>query len=342
MLQQKPTDSEPTVADAVPVVPAAVDAMQVIDDLLASPEFQNYDNFDATSPLFEDSGSSSSVSPLFDDNGSFDSFLTSPIEVPYDDFSASPLEDSPYTDYLQTPLLPPADGDMLTGPLIEDMGYGDDNSLSLFGNASAFPTFEVSTKPKLPPTPEMFSFSPSSSSIDSIDPNTTVFPSKSKKATAAPPNAEVAEAPAAPTTRVRKSKATGTRKNLKPESLIPMDAPTQKREYALPSATSRKAVPAVFAQKKRLHSAAFTNDDDNEELPPLSPSATEKEAIEHKRRQNTLAARKSRKRKLEHQQMLEGEVSSLNADRDRWQARALKAQADLRAHGLPCEWDDDE
>ncbi|KAJ7273920.1 hypothetical protein C8J57DRAFT_1506037 [Mycena rebaudengoi] len=39
----------------------------------------------------------------------------------------------------------------------------------------------------------------------------------------------------------------------------------------------------------------------------LSPTAALAETIEYKRRQNTIAARKSRKRKLEHQRALEGE-----------------------------------
>ncbi|KAJ7064967.1 hypothetical protein C8F01DRAFT_783599 [Mycena amicta] len=329
MLQHKPTDLEPTPSDSAPAALAGADAMQALNDLLASPEFQNYDSFDAASPLFEDSGSASaSVSPLFEDNASFDSYLTSPMETPYDDFGTSPLEDSPFSDFLTTPILPSADGDLLTGPLIEDVGYGDD-SLNLFGGVSAFPIYQVSSHPKLPPTPELYTLSPGTPPLDSVDPTTTVFPAKPKSTAPAPPSP--------PPTRGRRSKATGTRKNLKPEALIPMDAPTQRRSYAIPSATSRKAVPAVFAQKKRLHSAAF----DEDEIEPLSPTATEKEAIEHKRRQNTLAARKSRKRKLEHQQMLEDELTALNADRDRWKARALEAQEVLRANGITLTYDDD-
>ncbi|KAJ7983283.1 hypothetical protein DFH06DRAFT_941319, partial [Mycena polygramma] len=91
-------------------------------------------------------------------------------------------------------------------------------------------------------------------------------------------------------------------------ALIPLDAPTQKRTYATPSATNRKVVPDAIV-KKRVHSAA--DDDDLAELGVLSPTAREAETIEYKRRQNTLVARNSRKRKLEHQQALEDEVESL-------------------------------
>ncbi|KAJ7704962.1 hypothetical protein B0H17DRAFT_920886 [Mycena rosella] len=130
----------------------------------------------------------------------------------------------------------------------------------------------------------------------------------------------------------QRASVTGTRKHLTPDSLIPLDAPTQKRTYATPSATSRKAVPAAIV-KKRAHSAAFPDADD-EELEALSPTASEAEIIEHKRRQNTLAARKSRKRKLEHQRGLEDAVDGLRSEVAVWRERALMAQEMLRAKGI--------
>ncbi|KAJ7440168.1 hypothetical protein FB451DRAFT_1300864 [Mycena latifolia] len=329
MLSQKPSDNEPAAADTATVAPgdlAGADPMQAIQDLLASPEFQSLgDSFDASSPLFDDA-----ASPLFDDPAQtfdVDAYLTSPMETPYDDFSTSPADDSPFSDFLTTPVLPSAsDADMLTSPLIDDVGYSD--NMDLFGGLSAFPTYEVSA-PKLPSTAQLYTISPGTPALDSIDPATTVFPKPEPKSTAA-------AAPAAepPTTR-RRTSATGTRKNLKPESLIPLEAPTQKRTYVTPSATSRKAVPAVFAQKKRLHSVAFSaGDEDDAELGVLSPTASEAETIEYKRRQNTLAARKSRKRKLEHQQMLEDEIVVLRGEAERWKTRAMMAQELLRANGV--------
>ncbi|KAJ7182175.1 hypothetical protein B0H12DRAFT_1311830 [Mycena haematopus] len=144
----------------------------------------------------------------------------------------------------------------------------------------------------------------------------------------------------APTTR-RRAAVTGTRKNLKPEALIPLEAPTQKRTYITPSATLRKAVPVVF-QKKRQHSAAFGGDDDDmEELGQLSPTASEAETIEYKRRQNTLAARKSRKRKLEHQRELEEQVEHLQGEVQRWKTRALTLQDTIIKSGVPfTPWED--
>ncbi|TFK26900.1 hypothetical protein FA15DRAFT_547011, partial [Coprinopsis marcescibilis] len=133
----------------------------------------------------------------------------------------------------------------------------------------------------------------------------------------------------------RRVNATGTRKGITPDSLVPLDAPTQSRRYTTPSVTSRKELPAVFA-RKRARSQAF--DEEEDELandPAPGPNATEKEQIEWKRRQNTLAARKSRKRKLEHQQMLEKEVRELKTERDTWKTRTLTLQALLASHGVP-------
>ncbi|KAJ6558080.1 hypothetical protein B0H19DRAFT_1149838 [Mycena capillaripes] len=345
MLSQTPSDPEPAAADTATVAPgnpaSADTTMQAIQDLLgnapsssrrsssadhsavrtASPEFRSSlgDSFDPASPLFDDSG----ASPLFEDAGSFDvdAYLTSPMETPYDDFATSPLDDSPFSDFLTTPVLPSAsDAEMLTGPLIGDGGYDNDN-MSLFGGLSAYQYEATPAAHKLSPTTQLYTISPGTPALDSIDPTSTVHPPK-PKSTASP-----AEAP----TR-RRTTATGTRKNLKVEALIPLEAPTQKRTYITPSATSRKAVPAVFAQKKRQHSAAFGDDD--EELGTLSPTASEEEQIEYKRRQNTLAARKSRKRKLEHQQALEDEVHMLKDEAERWKTRALMAQDMLRANGI--------
>ncbi|KAF9504309.1 hypothetical protein BS47DRAFT_1262669, partial [Hydnum rufescens UP504] len=88
---------------------------------------------------------------------------------------------------------------------------------------------------------------------------------------------------------------TGHRRNITPSNLVPVDAPTQQRSYIKPSATSRKDIPAAFAaaSKKRGVSEVF---DDLED------------AIEAKRRQNTVAARRSRARKLEYVRDLEAKV----------------------------------
>ena len=70
-------------------------------------------------------------------------------------------------------------------------------------------------------------------------------------------------------------------------------------------------------------------------MDPLPPNATEREQIEWKRRQNTLAARKSRKRKLEHQQFLENKVEALEREVEVWKTRTGTMQSILKSHGIP-------
>ncbi|KAJ6622542.1 hypothetical protein B0H10DRAFT_2013171 [Mycena sp. CBHHK59/15] len=312
-----PTDTPTAAADTATIAPGelsngAAMSCEAFEELLASPEFTTMgDNFDS-SPLFEDAHTF----------GSMDAYLTSPMPTPLHDFDDGSPEDSPYSDFLTTPVLPEAsDSDMLTGALVDDLGYGD---MSLFGGLAAFPTYEV-TAPAL--SRAAVHHLPGTPSFDTIDPTTTVFPKQTPGASSSN------SSPSTGSTLRRRNMATGTRRNLKPESLIPVDAPTQKRTYVMPSATSRKAVPAVFASKKRAHSVAFGGDD--EELGELSPTASEQETIEFKRRQNTLAARKSRKRKLEHQQMLEEEVAHLKCEVERWRTRAEMGQQLLQSHGVP-------
>jgi hypothetical protein len=133
----------------------------------------------------------------------------------------------------------------------------------------------------------------------------------------------------------RKPNVNGTRKNITPESLVPIDAPTQQRKYLTPSATSRKAVPAVFA-RKRARTAAFGDEEDELEDVQITPSMSEQEQIEAKRRQNTIAARRSRKRKLEYQRELEEVVERYKRENEIWKARAMTCQALLRSHNIEC------
>ncbi|KAF7348107.1 Imprinted and ancient [Mycena sanguinolenta] len=296
----------------------------------ASPEWQSlgdaFPDFESTSPLAEDAPvvdpSDWINEPLF---GGDSPFLTSPHEVPYDDFGTSPME-TPFSSFLGTPSLNDLD---MESPLITDTsplmgGFNDD--LELFGAASAFPTVEPSYGPSARAPP----------ALDSIAEPVTV-PRATGPVIPPPP------ASTAATRARRRSNVTGTRKNLTVAALIPLDAPTQKRTYVTPSATSRKAVPDAIV-KKRLHSVAFSDDRDafDEELGTLSPTASEAEIIEYKRRQNTLAARKSRKRKLEHQQQLENEVAELKQQVTMWRERAVMAQELLRGSGVNLPFDDIE
>ncbi|KAF8206512.1 hypothetical protein K438DRAFT_1817337 [Mycena galopus ATCC 62051] len=305
MLAQKPTDTTP--APAATIAPgdlASHQALEEINRLTASPEWQSLgDAF----PDLEPTGPLGGEDPVMDPSdwineplfGGDSPFLTSPHDVPYDDFGTSPME-TPYSSFLGTPSLRDLD---MESPLITDCspligGFSDD--LDLFGAASAFPTVEVATAPKLPSTNKLWTFSPSTPALDSInEPTSNTFPN-AKTTPVIPPSPPR-----------RRSNVTGTRRNLTPAALIPLDAPTQKRTYIIPSATSRKP-----------------------------PTASEAEIIEYKRRQNTIAARKSRKRKLEHQQALEDEADGLKQQVTMWRERAVMAQELLKKSGVHLAFDD--
>ncbi|EIM81518.1 uncharacterized protein STEHIDRAFT_39391, partial [Stereum hirsutum FP-91666 SS1] len=120
-----------------------------------------------------------------------------------------------------------------------------------------------------------------------------------------------------------------------PEALVPIDAPIQTRKYVAPSSTSRKEVPATFA-RKRARSQAFGDDDelaDQDVGASSSLTPNEEDAIKAKRLQNTLAARRSRKRKLEYQKELEDALETVTRERDEARGRNMVLEALLRDKG---------
>ena len=155
-----------------------------------------------------------------------------------------------------------------------------------------------------------------------------------------PPNApQLTNIPSAvarvPASR-RKVIATGIRKGVTPETLLDESAPTQSRNYVTPSATSRKEVPAIFA-RKRARSTAFGDEEDQLDIDDyvLPPNPTEKDLIEQKRRQNTVAARRSRKRKLEHLQFLESSLEKERQLKEQWRERTFLFASMLRDLNQP-------
>ncbi|KAK7040786.1 hypothetical protein VNI00_009692 [Paramarasmius palmivorus] len=140
-----------------------------------------------------------------------------------------------------------------------------------------------------------------------------------------PPSIPITEALTATITE-----STASRRIL-PLSLIPDDAPTQARRYVTPSTTSRKEVPATFAGKRKR---VTQSDDEEDELEALPPNATEKQQIEYRRRQNTLAARRSRKRKLLYQQELEETVERLQTAVETWKAKVELFRGILIGKGI--------
>lgn len=224
-------------------------------------------------------------------------FLTSPMESPFDDFLSTPgLRNDDFVSDFTSPLI--ADGDDFGAvfhdtPLFEDAGLYEPLSSSDKRVAPPlFPSVNLDT---------MYTLSPATPALDA----SPVF--------------------APPPPRLSSNLPTGTRKNLTPDALIPLDAPVQPRNYLAPSATSRKEPPP----RKRSRSEALGDDDGADK------DVGELDAISAKRLQNTLAARRSRKRKLEHQLELETNLEHEKQQKEHWRSRAMTLEALLLSHGIP-------
>lgn len=135
-----------------------------------------------------------------------------------------------------------------------------------------------------------------------------------------------------------KDKFTGTR-NTKIKA-IDFDAPTLPKSYLLPSATSRKRAPAAITAKmpaaKKVKAANGGSllvpteyGDDGRELTDLPDELLS--AIELKRRQNTLAARRSRMRKAGHLAELQETIQNLEGEVDEWKKKCEELEAVVRA-----------
>jgi hypothetical protein len=230
-------------------------------------------------------------------------YLTSPFE-----------DDSPLEDFLETPV----DNNVFPSP--EVANYGD-----MFPE---FPLLSDSLSRKTINTPtvsppnlnlnDLYTM-PDESPLTANDDEHNSMYSSSRHSSHPPTSA--------------RTSATGVRKNIKPDALIPADAPTQPRKYHTPSATSRKNIPIAFA-RKRARSRAFGDEDDELANEDSALTPTEAQLIETKRRQNTIAARKSRKKRLEYLRELEESVEILTKERDEWRSRALISETMLKHHGL--------
>lgn len=125
-------------------------------------------------------------------------------------------------------------------------------------------------------------------------------------------------------------------KRRSPDNLIPLDAPTQPRRYVTPSATSRKDVPSFFNNKRRSQSIPSDGEEDELEEERTGLPRNDQEEIEKRRRKNTIAARRSRLKKLEQKIALEQAVERLTREREIWRTRALTLRSLLTSHGIPC------
>jgi hypothetical protein len=237
------------------------------------------------------------------------SFLTSPVSPWEDDLLTTPAFEA---DLGMTP-------DIFTSPVLTDFGGDHDHMPSLFG-LSGYEDYDEAAKnfgstlgPSDLPLPDMdnlYKMSPGTPALDTPSHFPLDFERPSLLGT-------------------RKAVPTGTRKNATPESLVPFNAPIQPRKYRTPSATSRKELPVTFARKRARTQGP--GDEDEDEV--AGPSVSEEDAIKAKRLQNTLAARRSRKRKLEYQRELEEAIEAERKEKEAWRARALILEALLRDKG---------
>jgi hypothetical protein len=225
-------------------------------------------------------------------------FLTSPMESPFDDFLSTPgLRNDDYASEFTSPLI--ADGDDFGAPF---------HNTPLFDDVGLFAPPSSSDKRIAPPLfpsvhlDDMYTISPATPALDA----SPLF--------------------VPPPSRLSSNLPTGTRKNLTPDALIPLDAPVQSRNYLTPSATSRKEPP-----RKRSRTEALGDDDDEE----ANKDVGGLDSIAAKRLQNTLAARRSRRRKLEHQLELETNLEREKQLKEQWRSRAMTLEALLLSHGIP-------
>jgi hypothetical protein len=250
-------------------------------------------------------GTATVASPEF---RQYSDFMTSPMMPDLAQEAGISPEETPFEDFLNTPLI---DADELDTPMLPLFPEFDDSHQ----------VEESVPKSQYPPPliAAQYTISPTSPSVDSFE----TF----QKPAPAPSQSEPV-----PTLR-RLSKATGIRKGITVDALLDEKAPTQPRKYLTPSATSKKEIPATFA-RKRGRSEAF-GDDEEDELGDDGPlNENEKHLIEQKRLKNTLAARKSRRRKLEQYQNMEKARDEEREHKQVWKERALVLLQTLRRQGV--------
>ncbi|KAF9074349.1 hypothetical protein BDP27DRAFT_184928 [Rhodocollybia butyracea] len=263
-----------------------------------------------------------SVSPRF----SIDDYISSPL-TPDDTFDTSPVPDE--SNWTNRPNLQSINTLPKT-PLEPDSGTAALSSEEDKRSVSSAIHYSLYSSPRLP----------------SIQiPKTTSTKSSQMKVSNSSPTSNTALGPRSKTTL---------------DALIPLHAPTRARKYVLPSATSPKdasGAPLDVSRlgKKRSHSAAFeeslggddgerTNKGRNNEpdADTCEISDTEQEKLQSKRRRSTLAARKSRRRKLEYQLALEEKVEKLQGLRDKWKTRCKVLQEILKSHEAEFNFEDEE
>jgi hypothetical protein len=309
MLSQNPTDDigvDDSNVVAPVTTPQDMEAVNALMEVLAGDlglSRHNRERLGLTQHL-----ANCTASPEFRDTPNFGEYMTSPFDSPYDEFLTTPhtTDTADVNANVFNPDLPlfsdcflddmsAEANELAASPIKDDVDFGD----------------------------ELYTMSPQQPVTPSLDPQSLY---------ASPEITTLPLSPSLPSRR--KSNVTGTRKNLTPESLVPLDAPTQPRHYTTPSLTSRKELPATFARKRARLQPPEEEDELASDVYILPPNPTEAQLIEAKRRQNTIAARRSRKRKLEYQRELESSNEQLEVEKEHWKRRALTYEELIKRHGL--------
>ncbi|KAG7085801.1 hypothetical protein E1B28_003341 [Marasmius oreades] len=276
-----------------------------------------------TSPYEGGLGDDFGTSPMLSDVN--EEFISSPFSAfldttPLLTFDDGPVEDSPFSADLNTPIMDSYDDD----DVAFDMYNGTFGGLFQDAAAAMYEQTGMTDSQKEGTKKSQASTAPFTAPV-----------STSSTATAAHTPTESIATP----TRRSNTVHTGTRRNITPTALIPQDAPTQSRRYLTPSATSRRDDGA--AKRRRLNDSAASNillgfgeDELADEDEPKSSTHPDTDQLEKKRRQNTLAARKSRKRKLEYILTLENENSELKREVEEWKSRFEVLEGVAKAYGL--------
>ncbi|KAM0754063.1 hypothetical protein T439DRAFT_322949 [Meredithblackwellia eburnea MCA 4105] len=189
--------------------------------------------------------------------------------------------------------------------------------------AATIAQLTASTTAPIPPIP----LSMTSNSSSPVVPSTAPV-SKTVQATSKPSSSTRTPKPKQPLSRIGST-----------PTVLPLDAPIQPREYLLPSATSRKRKTTAAEREIAKRLAAVAGEESSSSSSSDTPVAVDipqdlVDAVEKKRLQNTLAARKSRAKKQEKMGELEEKNKVLVAEKEALLQKVRDYEQMLKALGV--------
>jgi len=111
--------------------------------------------------------------------------------------------------------------------------------------------------------------------------------------------------------------------------------------YTVPHVTCSSEIPSTqYVSPNRSFPLPKGKEKEEPEKRTDIPTKNQKE-MDTKRKKNTMAARKSRMKKLEHKVALEKAVERLTTEKEIWKTRALTLRSLLNNNGIPCPDFDD-